>query len=100
MTTQEKARLIIQDIVSEKGNNPVRIFKNIAKKEYISIHGPEHHILDGASILVAFHNAGGNLDLNKSLEKLFGEGLRMPGQCVGSGAFVAQSHQSVQHWRL
>ena len=42
MTTQEKARLIIQDIVSEKGNNPVRIFKNIAKKEYISIHGPEH----------------------------------------------------------
>lgn len=83
MTTQEKARLIIQDIVSEKGNNPVRIFKNIAKKEYISIHGPEHHILDGASILVAFHNAGGNLDLNKSLEKLFGEGLRMPGAMCG-----------------
>ena len=83
MTTQEKARLIIQDIVSEKGNNPVRIFKNIAKKEYISIHGPEHHILDGASILVAFHNAGGKLDLNKSLEKLFGEGLRMPGAMCG-----------------
>ncbi len=83
LTTREKAELIIQDIVSEKGNNPVRIFKNIAKKEYISIHGPEHHIPDGASILVAFHNAGGNLDLNKSLEKLFEEGLRMPGAMCG-----------------
>ena len=39
MTTQEKARLIIQDIVSEKGNNPVRIFKNIAKKEYTQTPG-------------------------------------------------------------
>ena len=83
MTNKEKAELIIQDIISEKGNNPVRIFKNIAKKEYVSIHGPEHHILDGASILVAFHNAGGKLDLNKSLEKLFGEGLRMPGAMCG-----------------
>ncbi len=83
MTVEEKARLIIKDIVSEKGNNPVRIFKNIAKNEYVSIHGPEHHILDGASILVAFHNAGGNIDLNKSLEKLFNEGLRMPGAMCG-----------------
>ncbi len=57
MNTQEKGRQIIQDIVSEKGNNPARIFKKIAKKDYISIHGPEHHILDGASILVAFYNA-------------------------------------------
>ena len=39
------------------------IFKQIAEKEYISIHGPEHHILDGASLLVAYKNAGGEIDL-------------------------------------
>ena len=83
MTVNEKAALIIKDILSEKGTIPVRIFKNIANKEYISIHGPEHHILDGASILVAFYNAGGNIDLNKSLEKLLEEGLRMPGAMCG-----------------
>ncbi len=33
MTVEEKAGLIIKDIVSEEGNNPVRIFKNIAKNE-------------------------------------------------------------------
>ena len=83
MTTEEKARLIIRDIRLEKGNNPVRIFKNIAKKDYISIHGPEHHVLDGASMLVAFYNAGGKIDLDKSLESLLGEGLRMPGAMCG-----------------
>ena len=83
MTTEENARLIIRDIRLEKGNNPVRIFKNIAKKDYISIHGPEHHVLDGACILVAFSSAGGKIDLDKSLESLLGEGLRMPGAMCG-----------------
>lgn len=54
MTVHEKAELIIKDIKLENGTNPVHIFKKIARKEYISIHGPEHHILDGASLLVAY----------------------------------------------
>ena len=83
MTIQEKAELIIKDIRLEKGNNPVRIFKNIASKEYVSMHGPEHHILDGASILVAYKNAGGDIDLDEVLNKLMTEGLRMPGAMCG-----------------
>ena len=54
MTVREKAELIVKDIKKEQGTNPVVIFKQIAKKEYVSIHGPEHHILDGASLLVAY----------------------------------------------
>ena len=53
MTIQEKAERIIKDIKKEKGNNPIQIFKNIAKNDYINMHGPEHHILDGACLLVA-----------------------------------------------
>ena len=83
MTTEEKAKLIIRDIKAEKGNNPAVIFKRMAEKEYISIHGPEHHILDGACILTAFYNAGGNIDLEQSLERLSKEGLRMPGAMCG-----------------
>ena len=78
MTVHEKAELIIKDIKLENGTNPVHIFKKIARKEYISIHGPEHHILDGASLLVAYKNAGGNIDIDNALEKLMSEGLRMP----------------------
>lgn len=83
MTIEEKASGIIQDIKSEKGNNPVRIFYDIAEKDYVSIHGPEHHILDGASLLVAYKNAGGDINLDDALHKLMVEGLRMPGAMCG-----------------
>lgn len=83
MTTAEKAALILRDIKQETGTDPVRIFKHMADKEYVSIHGPEHHILDGASLLVAYKNAGGSIDLDTALEKLAAEGLRMPGAMCG-----------------
>ena len=83
MTIQEKAEFIIKDIKQEEGTNPIRSFQKIAKKEYVSIHGPEHHILDGACLLVAYKNAGGNIDIDNALEKLMSEGLRMPGAMCG-----------------
>ena len=83
MTTSEKANMIIQDIKKEEGCNPVHIFKSMAKKDYISMHGPEHHILDGASLLTAYRNAGGDIDLDEALDKLMAEGLRMPGAMCG-----------------
>lgn len=83
MTVKEKAKLIIRDIKQEQGTDPVHIFKNIAKNDYISIHGPEHHILDGASLLVAYKNAGGKIDIDQALERLMEEGLRMPGAMCG-----------------
>ena len=78
-----KARRIVDDIKSEEGTSPVAIFKRMAKKEYVRIHGPEHHILDGACLFVAFKNAGGNINLDEALEKLIKEGLRMPGAMCG-----------------
>lgn len=83
MTTEERAKLIIDDIRKEAGTDPVIIFKHMASKEYISIHGPEHHILDGACILVAYSNAGGDIDLDSSLTRLLEEGLKMPGAMCG-----------------
>ena len=83
MTIEEKAKRIIEEIQQEKGRSPVRIFKNMARKDYISIHGPEHHILDGACILTAFYNAGGRIQLEESLNKIAHEGLRMPGAMCG-----------------
>lgn len=83
MNLTEKAEWIINDIKNEKGKNPFQIFKKIAQKEYISMHGPEHHVLDGASILVAYKNAGGDIDLDNSLDQLMTQGLRMPGAICG-----------------
>ena len=83
MTTEEKANRIIEDIRSEKGINPVQMFRTIASKDYINIHGPEHHVLDGACLLMAYYNAGGKIDIETGLKKLLCEGLRMPGAMCG-----------------
>ena len=83
MTVSEKGALIIRDIKAETGTDPGAIFRRMAEKEYIAMHGPEHHVLDGACLLVAFKNAGGNVDLNEALERLFQEAVRMPGAMCG-----------------
>lgn len=83
MTVAEKADLIIRDIKNETSCNPVEIFNHIAKNDYVSIHGPEHHILDGACILTAYKNAGGEIDIDSALDSLKAEGLRMPGAMCG-----------------
>lgn len=83
MTTQEKAVCILADIKKENGTDPISMFNTIAKKDYINIHGPEHHILDGACLLTAYRNAGGAIDLDTALDKLMYEGLRMPGAMCG-----------------
>lgn len=104
MTVREKAELIVKDIKKEQGTNPVVIFKQIAEKEYISIHGPEHHILDGASLLVAYKNAGGEIDLEQALDRLMSEGLRMPGAMCGlwgiCGAITSIGAALVFMWDL
>ena len=84
MTLEEKAAAILRDIRREEGTDPAQIFLRMARKDYVSMHGPEHHVLDGACLLTAFHNAGGNLtDLPEALKRLMNEGLRMPGAVCG-----------------
>lgn len=47
------------------------------------MHGPEHNVLDGAALLTAFYNAGGQIDLQTSLDELMKRGLQMPGATCG-----------------
>ena len=83
MTLEEKSKLIIKDIKSQTGTDPCVMFRNMVQNEYINMHGPEHHILDGACLLMAFYNAGGKIDIDAALEKIMFEGSRMPGAMCG-----------------
>ncbi len=80
---EERAKKIIDACRQEKSKNPVDIFNGIAQMDFIRIHGPEHHVLDGAAVLIAFYNAGGNIDLYNSLNELIKRGLQMPGAICG-----------------
>ena len=80
---EERAKKIIEACLQEKSKNPIDIFKHIADMEFVRIHGPEHHVLDGAAILTAYYNAGGQIELEPSLNEMMKRGLQMPGATCG-----------------
>jgi len=80
---KERAKKIINACLQETSHNPIEIFNRIAQKDFVRIHGPEHHVLDGAALLTAFYNAGGKIDLQESLTELMRRGLQMPGATCG-----------------
>lgn len=80
---EERVKKIIELCLLETSKNPIEVFQNIAHKDFIRIHGPEHHVLDGAALLTAFYNAGGNINLPESLNELMKRGLQMPGATCG-----------------
>lgn len=80
---EDRVKKIVQACLLEQSKNPVEIFERIAKQDFVRIHGPEHHILDGAALLTAFYNAGGSIDLEGSLDEIAKRGLQMPGATCG-----------------
>ena len=79
----EKYDLIAAEVVKSKSRNPIEIIKSVMHKDYVNIHGPEHHFLDGAAFLTAYKNAGGKLDLDKALCALKERTIKMPGAMCG-----------------
>ena len=47
-TLEQKYELIKQAALKATSKNPVEIAREIMRNDFVSIHGPEHHFLDGA----------------------------------------------------
>ncbi len=82
-TMNEKYQKIKELVIRSDSKNPIEIAKNIMQNDFINMHGPEHHFLDGACFLVAYKNAGGNIDVGKSLNLLEERTIKMPGAMCG-----------------
>ena len=63
--------------------NPVEILDHLMAQPFCHMHGPEHHILVGASLLTAYRNAGGEIDLAPALVELQRRGQHVPGGVCG-----------------
>lgn len=83
MTYEEKYALIREAVTQHNSSDPVEIVKSVMKKDFISIHGPEHHFLDGAAFTVAYKNAGGDIDVSSCLDELAKRAMQMPGAMCG-----------------
>ena len=82
-TLEEKYARIREDILAAIGRDPVHIAHEIMHRDYVNMHGPEHHFLDGAAFLAAYRNAGGEIDLDKALDELAKRTVKMPGAMCG-----------------
>lgn len=64
-------------------NNPVEILEKMMSMEFCHMHGPEHHVMVGASLLSAYKNAGGNVELSSALSEMYSRGKQVPGGVCG-----------------
>ncbi len=82
-TLEEKYQLIKEAVINSDEKNPIKLLKSVMYKDFVNIHGPEHHFLDGASFMVALHNNGLEFNLDESLDELAKRTIKMPGAMCG-----------------
>lgn len=89
---EEKINRILSLCLTAEGTDPVKIAKSLMEDPLIGMHGPEHHMLDGAALLTALHNAGVEFDLPAALNELAVRARKMPaGTCCQWGVCGSSS---------
>lgn len=69
--------------LNETSRNPIEILDKLMNLPFCHMHGPEHHVLVGASLLTAFKNAGGETELQPALLEMQSRGRQVPGGICG-----------------
>lgn len=69
--------------LAETSRNPVEIIEKMMELPFCHMHGSEHHVMVGAALLVAYKNAGGNINLETSLAEMMNRGKSVPGGACG-----------------
>ena len=54
---------IIELCMTSTSRDPIAIIEQMMALPTCHMHGPEHHVMVGAALLTAYHNAGGDIDL-------------------------------------
>ena len=67
----------------ETSKDPIVIIEKMMQMPFCHMHGPEHHVMVGAALLTAYHNAGGTIDLHDALTEMMKRGRAVPGGACG-----------------
>lgn len=74
---------ILSLCIDETSRNPIEIVRKMMDASFCHMHGPEHHVMVGAALLTAYHNAGGKVELWKALPEMYHRGKEVPGGACG-----------------
>lgn len=75
--------IIMEECRNSTSRNPILLLQKLMEDPYIYMHGPEHHVMVGAALLTAYHNCGGQVDLQEALEEMKQRGGQYPGGACG-----------------
>lgn len=75
---------IVGICMSETSGNPIEIIEKMMSLDTCHMHGPEHHIMVGASLITAYKNAGGQVDMEWALAEMIRRGKQVPGGACGN----------------
>ena len=70
-------------VLNSSSKDPVDIADEIMASSFVHMHGPEHHFIVGASLLCAFCNTYGEVDLENALNAVISRGKKVPGGFCG-----------------
>ena len=70
-------------VLNSSSKNPVDIADEIMASSFVHMHGPEHHFIVGASLLCAYSNTYGGVDLENALNAVISRGKKVPGGFCG-----------------
>ena len=77
------ADAILPMCLAHASKDPAAILEDLMAAPFCHMHGPEHHVLVGASLLTAYANAGGKINLRDALLEMLGRGRQVPGGACG-----------------
>ncbi len=75
--------VIVGMCLKETSKNPVEIIEKMMEQPFCHMHGPEHHVMVGSALLIAYKNAGGDIDLQQTLDEMINRGKSVPGGACG-----------------
>ncbi len=75
---------IVSICLRETSKNPFDIIEKLMRLDTCHMHGPEHHIMVGVSLITAYRNAGGEVDFEWALSEMVKRGRQVPGGACGN----------------
>ena len=79
----EGGTAVLSLLLHSSEKDPIALFLQVAELNDVHLHGPEHHSIVPCVLLTAYHNCGGELDLEKALPEAWKRGQKMSGGSCG-----------------
>lgn len=91
---------LIQSIcTSSSATSPIDILQYLMDFKSVTMHGPEHHVMVACSLITAYKNCGGKINIEESIKEAIERGKNVPGgicgywgncgAAVGAGIFMS-----------